>query len=1045
MDNNFNWDVVIRLATQGAKGSADDLNKVAEAQDRLNREGKITEKGLEQNTRSLNRYSQSARAAQGNLASYGVSANAARYANYDLASSLLTVSAAFTALGVASVVAFASQERAFTEVERIASGSSSEIKGLRDELQALSTQIPVSFNELSKIASLGAALDIPSTALSKFTEVVAKFAAVTGTTVEAAAAGFGRLAAYFDLDPEQFDALGSAILRAGNISVATEEEVLKYAQALSIAGSRAGFTADQTIALAAGIASFGRINVEGAGSALSRITTQIDMATSEGGEKLENFAAVAGMSAAEFQTAWGADSFSAFQSLLRGLSGLDNANLVLKEIGINNERDSRTILALAQNYGKFNAILGETTTAWREGIYMNESYGLVLDDLNSKWVIFMNALTNAAAAVGATAAPALERLLQVTTDLLVGFSKFAESGMGQFLVQFAAGVLGLVAAWAALRGGLALATASALAFRTATSFLGGGGLARAVLGLATAMGIYKAGTDGATGSTIGLRVALTGLLRATVVLGIIQALGMALFDLKSAGDFVIDVFVGIARSVVAAGRIIADVIGMIPGAGVFKDWANGLQVAFDELENFRGDAHKEWGNFAQDMGWLTEETWGLGEALGSGSVAMDDLGESLESADIAGLGDDAAQAAEQVRTLVDYANDLASVWTRAFEIRFSSQTTLDAIQTSFQGIAEATENAQRAIRSLQAEISGLNSDINIQQRFLSVAIEYQDYDRAQAIQANLEKLQADLADKTAALSEEQAKNSKVLTGNSKAAIQNRTTITGLVQQYQAHIQALASSGMSQAELAVATERLRQDFIAQATQLGYNRGELMTYAAAFDDVAIAIANVPTNINVTANVHPALQALNEFEARARSAAANVQSALGGISMPSLGGNGVDDGYKYAADWRSGFRAYINKGGGIQFIDERGGRVATIQAFSGGGYTGPGGKYEPAGIVHRGEYVVPKQDVNQRTGLPYADALGRLQRGMAGRASYAGGGFVRPAASAPSGHIDSFGPMAQQQLMTALRQIVTLDGKVIAQNSAERYAQGTNEGSY
>ena len=36
--------------------------------------------------------------------------------------------------------------------------------------------------------------------------------------------------------------------------------------------------------------------------------------------------------------------------------------------------------------------------------------------------------------------------------------------------------------------------------------------------------------------------------------------------------------------------------------------------------------------------------------------------------------------------------------------------------------------------------------------------------------------------------------------------------------------------------------------------------------------------------------------------------------------------------------------------------------------GGFTGKGGKYEEAGVVHRGEYVIPKQDVNQSTGKPY-----------------------------------------------------------------------------
>lgn len=44
-----------------------------------------------------------------------------------------------------------------------------------------------------------------------------------------------------------------------------------------------------------------------------------------------------------------------------------------------------------------------------------------------------------------------------------------------------------------------------------------------------------------------------------------------------------------------------------------------------------------------------------------------------------------------------------------------------------------------------------------------------------------------------------------------------------------------------------------------------------------------------------------------------------------------------------------------------------VTKIAGFSDGGYTGQGGKYEPAGIVHKGEYVIPKETVS-RFGASY-----------------------------------------------------------------------------
>jgi hypothetical protein len=43
--------------------------------------------------------------------------------------------------------------------------------------------------------------------------------------------------------------------------------------------------------------------------------------------------------------------------------------------------------------------------------------------------------------------------------------------------------------------------------------------------------------------------------------------------------------------------------------------------------------------------------------------------------------------------------------------------------------------------------------------------------------------------------------------------------------------------------------------------------------------------------------------------------------------------------------------------------------------GGFTGQGGKYEPAGIVHRGEYVIPKEGVDQQKKLPKPEYIKKL----------------------------------------------------------------------
>lgn len=1069
-----NLDILLRLAVQGAKGSKEELEGVLKAAEGLSREGKVTEKALESTTRAFNRAETGAKKASTEYGNFAKNSNALRYANYDIANTMFSVAGAFTAAGAAAAVAFASQEAAFTTVERIVSGNATQVQTLRDELQKLSTEIPRSFQDLSNIASLGAALDIPARSLDEFTKVVATFAATTGVTEEAAATGFGRIAQYLQVPADEFENLGSAILRAGNISVATEEQVLKFTQALAPAAARVGFATDETVALGAAIASFGNINVEGAGSALSRITNEIERAVATGGESLDRYAQAAGLSAEQFRIAWQSDAGSTFNAILKGVGSVDNLTVALDNLGVRNERDRRVIQALAQNYGSFNKILGDTTSAWREGTYMSEAYGLVLDDLNSKWGIFVNAVTNAAAAVGAAAGPALKELLDVTTDLLVNFAGFASSGAGQALIRFATGLGVVAAAYAGLRGAIALATAAQLALNFASAQLGGAGILAGVRALSTAVLGVSGSAAKATLATRALGLASKGAIGAvaiaaatvpgafdvvkSAVLTGVAAIGVGLTSvIKFITQIIAQAANGVVQFVGMAGEAVSSLTQLFDG-GAMKNavagWLDGaskealsfgnvmdkdLNKALEELNKYAPQTADNWNKMLAGFSGTQETTDDTTANIDDLLAAMEDLNTDGSSA----LDDLNANAQKNLRTIADYAADLSGVISRAFEIRFNPQSTLDSIASSFQTIRDASDDAARSIRGLNAEIQGLNSDINIQQRFLSIALEYKDYDRAQAIQANIVKLQADLADKSAELSSAQDANSKTLVGNSKAALANRTTVRDLVSQYQAHINALASSGLTEEELARQTEALRQDFITQATQLGFNRQELGLYEQGFRDVSVAIANVPRNIDITFNGDPALQALAEFAARAQNQLSGLGQAMGTSLGQGLGTGFASELNKILAQAALGLVGAANTALSILPAVGGGPRLKPV-GFAGGGFTGRGGKYEAAGIVHKGEYVVRKEFVDQRTGLPRADAMGRLQKGSPGRSGYAGGGYVSGGAGF-NGVISAFGPMAVQQLATEIRPYLFLDSKPLANGVSNQNARSTNNGEW
>lgn len=72
-----------------------------------------------------------------------------------------------------------------------------------------------------------------------------------------------------------------------------------------------------------------------------------------------------------------------------------------------------------------------------------------------------------------------------------------------------------------------------------------------------------------------------------------------------------------------------------------------------------------------------------------------------------------------------------------------------------------------------------------------------------------------------------------------------------------------------------------------------------------------------------------------------------------------------------------------------------------FAEGGWTGPGGKWEPAGIVHRGEYVQPQYRMQEPGAISFMrdfHAMGMDAIGAWAAPGYADGGYVNPLSDAP-----------------------------------------------
>lgn len=102
-----------------------------------------------------------------------------------------------------------------------------------------------------------------------------------------------------------------------------------------------------------------------------------------------------------------------------------------------------------------------------------------------------------------------------------------------------------------------------------------------------------------------------------------------------------------------------------------------------------------------------------------------------------------------------------------------------------------------------------------------------------------------------------------------------------------------------------------------------------------------------------------------------------------------NGVFEGIKGSIK-----RPSVNGGSGSN--DVNGGPRSGTVGYAEGGYTGDGGKYDVAGVVHRGEYVVPAWAVKSPVVFEHIQAIETVRRSRTSSnpmPGYADGGYVTP----------------------------------------------------
>lgn len=401
-----------------------------------------------------------------------------RYALYDVGSTAQMASQALLGFAKTAFDAQVAQEKAFSQIEKTLVGIADQkaLDTLKQELIDLSTQIPVSFTELSKIGMLGSQLGIASGDIANFTEVVAKFSAITGMSVEETAMGFGKVANLLGLNADQYASLGSAIAKVGVSSAATEQQIINTAGQIGAVGKAAGLSSSEIIGLSASLASL-KVAPEEARGVLIQTFHALDMATRTyndgvkmGGERLRIFADIAGVTSEEFAKGWGDKSSGGasriWEKFVRGL-GTRDVSRALTQLGLDGVRTSKGLTALAQSADSIfgpNGTLALARAAGAGGGFLDESFGTIVTTLSSKLGMLQNSFENLFASIISDSSSLeiigfiVDSIKNVNTALSNLFSK------NQFAATVGAVVIGFTALAGVILSLIAVASVSVASF-----------------------------------------------------------------------------------------------------------------------------------------------------------------------------------------------------------------------------------------------------------------------------------------------------------------------------------------------------------------------------------------------------------------------------------------------------------------------------------------------------------------------------------------------------------------------------------------------------
>jgi len=322
------------------------------------------------------------------------------------------------AMGGATAAA-AKFEDQFVVIRRVTEMTSEAYDELEKRLRSTASEIGRSAVELAELASVAGRLGIEGVQnLERFATIIGKLGVATVLHGEKSATEFARLMTVMNVAERDMNRLASTIVQLGNQFAAFEDEILAMSLQLAGAGAAIGVTVQEILGLATAMSAVD-IRVERGGSAMSRVMIEVANAVSQGGEALETFAELSGMTADAFVETFRRDPMRAIFGFLQGLAEMQELPFqTLQDLNLAQIRTRDVVLRLLSAQEQLGRALDTSNIAWEENVALQREYAVAMDTVIAQGRKLIENLIEIARRVGDLFAEELKNAVMVMIDFV---------------------------------------------------------------------------------------------------------------------------------------------------------------------------------------------------------------------------------------------------------------------------------------------------------------------------------------------------------------------------------------------------------------------------------------------------------------------------------------------------------------------------------------------------------------------------------------------------------------------------------------------------